>query len=155
LTLRETSLGLQLVFVWEGKKLRMGWWVVVLLGCQSYLCWIYLQFFFSMESPWRVNTFLQSFHSRDFSPLRHRFCVVSFGFGCSQRSLTVSASCLIFVCYDCVVVSALLFRDEIRFAVGWRFFLSRFDLISECEWMLLGFGAAILVLLECRMSGGW
>jgi hypothetical protein len=69
--------------------------------------------------------------------------------------MTVSASCLIFVRCNCVVVSLLLFQDEIRAAVGWRFFLSRFGLISECEWMLLGFRTAILVLLECRMSGGW
>jgi hypothetical protein len=59
----ETSLGLQLVFVCEGKKLRMGWWVVgggsvrfpelFVLDISS--------IFFSMEPPWSVNTFLQSF----------------------------------------------------------------------------------------------
>jgi hypothetical protein len=68
--------------------------------------------------------------------------------------MTVSASCLIFVRCDCVFVFALWFRDKICVAVGWRFFFCRFGLISECEWMLLGFRAAVLVLMECRMGGG-
>jgi hypothetical protein len=78
----ETSLGLQLVFVCEGKKLRMGWWVTVLFGFQSYLCWTYLQF----SSQWNHRgvsiPFSKAFHSRDFSLLRRCFCVVSFGLGC-------------------------------------------------------------------------
>jgi hypothetical protein len=67
--------------------------------------------------------------------------------------MTVSVSCLISICCVCVVVFALWFRDEIRDAVGWRFFLSRFDLISECEWMFLGIRTAVLVPMEYRMGG--
>jgi hypothetical protein len=46
------------------------------------LCWAYLQF----PSQWNHRgasiPFSKAFHSRDFSPLRRCFCVVSFGFGC-------------------------------------------------------------------------
>jgi hypothetical protein len=82
-----------------------------------------------------TKAFLQSIHSRDFSLLRRRFYVVSFEVD------DFYVSCLIFVRCDCVVVSAFWLEDEIRAAVGWRFFLSRFGLISKREWMLLGFGA--------------
>ena len=75
-------------------------------------------------------------------------CVVSFGF---ERLMSVSVSSLISVRCDCVVIYMLWFRDEIHDAVGWRFFLNKFGLISECEWMLLGIIAAVLVPMECRM----
>jgi hypothetical protein len=58
--------------------------------------------------------------------------------------MTVSVSCLISIRCDCVVVFVLWFRDEIRDAVGWRFFLSRFGLISE--WTLHGIRAAVFVI---------
>jgi hypothetical protein len=75
-------------------------------------------------------SFAKAFHRRGFSPLRRRFCVVSFGF---ERLMSVSVSCLISVRCDCMVVFAFWFQDEIRDAVGWRFFFNRFGLISECE----------------------
>jgi hypothetical protein len=77
-------------------------------------------------------------------------CVVSFGF---ERLMYVSVSCLISVCCDSVIVFAFWFRDEIRDAVGWRFFFNRFGLISECELMLLGIRAVVLVSMECWMGG--
>jgi hypothetical protein len=53
---------------------------VSLVRCQSCLCWANLQ----IPSQWNHRgaslPFSITFHSRGFSPLRRRFCVVSFGF---------------------------------------------------------------------------
>ncbi|KAK2395074.1 hypothetical protein QL285_056840 [Trifolium repens] len=72
-----------------------------------------------------------------FNPLRRRCCVASFGFGCSQRLLAVSAACLIFLRSNCVVGFALWFRGEFSCRRRMKVFLSRCGLISECEWILL------------------
>jgi hypothetical protein len=120
------------------------------LGC---LCWAYLHF----PSQWNFRgasiPFSKAFRSCDFSPLRRRCCVVSFGFGCSQRLLAVSAACLISLRSNCVVVLRFGFGLSSRAAVGWRFFLSRCGLISECEWILLSFEAAVLFRMELKLAG--
>jgi hypothetical protein len=77
--------------------------------CLSCLCWAYLHF----PSQWNLCgasiPFSKAFRNCDFSPLRRR-CCVSFGFGCSQRLLAVSAACFS-LRSNCVVV-ALWFRVD-------------------------------------------
>jgi hypothetical protein len=103
------------------------------------------------SSQWNLRgasiPFSKAFRNCDFSPLR-RFCVVSFG--CSKRLLVVSAACLISLCSNCVVVLRFGFRLSSRATVGWRFFLSRCGLISECERILLSFEDAVLFQMELK-----
>ncbi|KAK2381102.1 hypothetical protein QL285_068740 [Trifolium repens] len=78
----------------------------------SCLRWAYLHF----SSQWNLCgasiPFSKAFRNCDFSPLRRRCSVASFGFGCSQRLLAVSAACLISPRSNCVVGFALWFRVE-------------------------------------------
>jgi hypothetical protein len=64
--------------------------------------------------------------------------------------LVVSAACLISLCSNCVVVLRFGFRLSSRATVGWRFFLSRCGLISECERILLSFEDAVLFQMELK-----
>jgi hypothetical protein len=70
--------------------------------CLSCLCWAYLHF----PSQWNLCgasiPFSKAFRSCDFSPLRRRCCVFSFGFGRSQRLFAVSAAWLISLRFNCV-----------------------------------------------------
>jgi hypothetical protein len=51
---------------------------------------------------------------------------------------------------NCVVVLRFGFRLSSRAAVGWRVFLSRCGLISQCEWILLSVEAAVLFQMELK-----
>jgi hypothetical protein len=113
------------------------------IRCLSCLRWAYLHF----SSQWNLCgasiPFSKAFRNCDFSPLRRRCCVASFGFGCSQRLLVVSAACLISPRSNCVVGFALWFRVEFSCRRRMEVFLSRRGLISQCEWILPSFEAAV------------